>query len=59
MRIHKDNIVIKSANIDDALQYYQNKGYGPRIINMLFDFLFTDEIINSACPIKRIAWDNA
>lgn len=24
---------------------------------MLFEFLFTDEIINSKCPIERIAWD--
>ncbi|MCQ1531384.1 GNAT family N-acetyltransferase [Lutispora saccharofermentans] len=36
---------------------YQNKGYGPKIIKMLFKFLFTDEIINSKCPIERIAWD--
>ena len=36
---------------------YQNKGYGPKIIMMLFEFLFTDETINSNCPIERIAWD--
>lgn len=24
---------------------------------MLFEFLFTDENINSKCPIEKIAWD--
>ncbi len=37
--------------------YYQNKGYGTKIITMLFDFLFTDENINSKFPINRIIWD--
>jgi len=36
---------------------YQNKGYGTKIITMLFDFLFTDENINSKFPINRIIWD--
>ena len=36
---------------------YQNKGYGTKIILMLFEFLFTDETINSKCRIERIAWD--
>lgn len=37
--------------------YYHNKGYGTKIITMLFDFLFTDENINSKFPINRIIWD--
>lgn len=36
---------------------YQNKGYGPKIMMMLFEFIFTDEKINSKVPIKTIAWD--
>ncbi len=36
---------------------YQNKGYGPKIINILLDFLFTDENINSKFPIDRVVWD--
>ncbi|SHJ15674.1 GNAT family N-acetyltransferase [Lutispora thermophila] len=36
---------------------YQNKGYGPKIIMMLFEFLFTDEAINSKCEVEKIAWD--
>lgn len=36
---------------------YQNQGYGPKIITMLFEFLFTDENINSKFPIDRIIWD--
>lgn len=36
---------------------YQNQGYGPKIIMMLFEFLFTDEAINSRCPIEKIVWD--
>jgi RimJ/RimL family protein N-acetyltransferase len=36
---------------------YQNKGYGTKIITMLFEFLFTDEIINTICPIDKISWD--
>jgi RimJ/RimL family protein N-acetyltransferase len=36
---------------------YQNKGYGTKIIVMLFDFLFTDEKINSPHSIERIVWD--
>lgn len=35
----------------------QNRGYGPQIIRMLFEFLFTDEAVNSNGPIERIAWD--
>jgi len=36
---------------------YQNKGYGPKIIRMLFEYHFTDETINSRCPIEKIFWD--
>ena len=36
---------------------YQNRGYGPKIIMMLFEFLFTDEAINSKCQINKIVWD--
>lgn len=130
MRIEKDNIVIRSANLDDAIQLnkwwndgevmehagfpeglgqsleetideirdwegklsqlcmieidgksvgelsyrikgggaaypgwkicdfdYQNKGYGPQIIKLLFEFIFSDEEINSKVPIDRIVWD--
>lgn len=81
MRIQKDNIVVRSATIDDAIQLnkwwndgkvmehaaypgwkicdfsYQNQGYGPKIIMMLFEFLFTDETINSKFPIEKIVWD--
>lgn len=36
---------------------YQNQGYGPKIIKMLLEFIFTDEAINSKFPIKKIIWD--
>lgn len=36
---------------------YQNQGYGPKIIRMLFEFLFTDEAINSKFLIEKIVWD--
>ncbi|NLJ41784.1 MAG: GNAT family N-acetyltransferase [Clostridiales bacterium] len=36
---------------------YQNKGYGTEIIKMLFEFIFTDEEINSLHPIEKIVWD--
>jgi len=36
---------------------FQNKGYGPKIIIMLFDFLFTDKKINSHHKLERIVWD--
>ena len=36
---------------------YQNQGYGPKIIMMLFEFIFTDEYINSKCSIEKIIWD--
>ncbi|WP_440895455.1 GNAT family N-acetyltransferase [Amphibacillus sp. Q70] len=36
---------------------YQKQGYGPQVIMMLFEFLFTDEAIHSKFPIDRIVWD--
>ena len=36
---------------------YQNQGYGSTIIKMLFEFIFTDEVINSNSPVEKIAWD--
>lgn len=36
---------------------YQNRGYGPQVIRILFEFLFTDEDINEKFPIDRIVWD--
>ncbi|NLY72749.1 MAG: GNAT family N-acetyltransferase [Tissierellia bacterium] len=36
---------------------FQNQGYGPQIIRLLFEFIFTDERINSIEPIDRIVWD--
>ncbi len=36
---------------------YQNRRYGPKIIRMLFEFLFTDEVINSKFLIEKIVWD--
>ena len=35
----------------------KTKGYGPRIITFLFEFLFTDKDINSNFLIDRIVWD--
>lgn len=36
---------------------YHNRGYGPKIITMLLEFLFTNEYINSKFPIDKIIWD--
>lgn len=36
---------------------FQNKGYGPKIIRMLFQYLFTDKKLNNECRIERIVWD--
>ncbi|MDR7870598.1 MAG: GNAT family protein [Tissierellaceae bacterium] len=36
---------------------YQNRGYGPKIIMMLLEFLFTDEAINSKFSIDKVIWD--
>ena len=51
----KGNIAYPGWKICDA--NYQNKDYGPKIIMVLFEFLFTDETINSKCPVEKIAWD--
>lgn len=54
-KIERDNVAYPGWKICD--ENYQNKGYGPKIIKMLFEFLFTDEDINSRCPINKIVWD--
>lgn len=36
---------------------YQNRGYGPQIIELLFEFLFTNDDINYKFPIDKIIWD--
>lgn len=36
---------------------YQNRGYGPKIILTLFEFLFRDDFINTPLPIDKIKWD--
>jgi len=51
----KDNTAYPGWKICDP--DYQNKGYGTKIINILFEFLFTDERINSQNPIDKIRWD--
>lgn len=42
---------------NDGRVMEHDKGYGPKIIRMLFQFLFTDESINSKCAKEKIAWD--
>ena len=54
-RIKGDNAAYPGWKICDFS--YQNRGYGPKIIRMLFEFLFTDEVINSKFPIEKIVWD--
>ena len=54
-RIKGDNAAYPGWKICDFS--YQNQGYGPKIIMMLFEFLFTDEAINSKFPIEKIVWD--
>lgn len=53
--IYEDNKAETGWKICDFS--YQNKGYGTKIIKMLFEFLFTDEAINSKIPIKKLVWD--
>lgn len=36
---------------------YQNRGYGTKIILMLFEFLFNDRELNTPVPIEKIKWD--
>jgi RimJ/RimL family protein N-acetyltransferase len=54
-RIKGDGAVYPGWKICDSA--YQNQGYGPQIIKLLFEFLFTDNNINSKIPINRIIWD--
>ncbi len=54
-KINDDNAAYPGWKICDF--NYQNKGYGPKIITMLFEFIFTDEAINTRFPIKKIVWD--
>lgn len=54
-RIKDDNAAYPGWKICDF--NYQNQGYGPKIIMMLFEFIFTDEAINSRIPMKKIVWD--
>lgn len=54
-RIKGDNVAYPGWKICDFS--YQNQGYGPKIIMMLFEFPFTDEAINSKVPIEKIVWD--
>ena len=54
-KIDVDNAAYQGWKICDI--NYQNKGYGPKIITMLFEFIFTDEAINNRFPIKKIVWD--
>ena len=36
---------------------FQNKGYGTKIINKTFEFIFNDKKINDAVNIEKIIWD--
>jgi RimJ/RimL family protein N-acetyltransferase len=54
-KIKDDNAVYPGWKICDL--NYQDKGYGPKMIKMLFEFIFTDSNINSKFPIDRIVWD--
>lgn len=36
---------------------YQNRGFGRQIIQMTFAYLFLDQALNQAMPIKRLFWD--
>ena len=54
-RIKGDGAAYPGWKICDSS--YQNKGYGPKIIKMLFEFLFTDENINSKFWVEKIVWD--
>ncbi len=54
-KINDDNAAYPGWKICDF--NYQNKGYGTKIITMLFEFIFTDEAINTRFHIKKIVWD--
>lgn len=51
----KDNTAYPGWKICEKT--YQNKGYGPKIINILIEYLFTNSDINSKMKIKKIFWD--
>ncbi len=53
--VHGDGNVYTGWKICDA--DYQNQGYGPKIIKMLLNFIFTDQRINEVAPIERILWN--
>lgn len=36
---------------------FQNKGYGTKIINKTFEFIFNDKKINDTVNIEKIIWD--
>lgn len=36
---------------------YQNKGLGTKILQMLIDFIFTDDAINNSAKVKKIILD--
>ena len=54
-RIKYDNAAYPGWKICDF--NYQNQGYGPKIIMMLFEFIFTDKAINSKFQMEKIIWD--
>lgn len=54
-RINDDGTAYSGWKICDF--DYQNKGYGPKIIKLLFEFIFTDVNINSKFYIDKIMWD--
>lgn len=54
-RLSEDGIVYPGWKICDPK--YQNRGIGPKVINMLFQFLFTDPAINASIAPHRIVWD--
>lgn len=54
-RIKDDGMAYPGWKICDSK--YQNHGYGPKIINMLLEFLFTNNEINKVFPIKEVKWD--
>lgn len=47
----KDNTAYPGWKICEKT--YQNKGYGPKIINILIEYLFTNSDINSKMKIKK------
>lgn len=54
-RINSDGVAYTGWKICEV--NYQNQGYGPQIIRLLFNYLFTDPTIKNSWPIKRVQWD--